>query len=232
MSSAGEPGKLRLWTLQGKCHSLTQGRVDPRRSEYLNSAHISGTTSIRPAYELVWERLNTDQIIWCHVEDPRLGGAQGDGVMWELRVPRAMEPEGPVLAVVRPTTWESLIRVGPLAYREPAIYPETDVDAWVKEVEELAATQPPGPDFRAGAKAIVEEAMRRFDGQQEDELLSSLFTDLDGLKDRKLWYHENRWESVRKSHDISQHVFATPGTDATVLLRHPLPKDYVISPKD
>jgi hypothetical protein len=67
---------MRLWSYHAEDVSLTEGRVDPSRSEFARQ--------FRAAYEELWRRVRTDQLVWCFVaRDPWAGRVE-----WELEVPR------------------------------------------------------------------------------------------------------------------------------------------------
>lgn len=71
---------MQLWTYQSQDFSLTEGRVDPKRSEFAKD-HPD-------AYRKLYDLLGTDQIIWCSTtnDEKRLWLHRHE---WELDVPES-----------------------------------------------------------------------------------------------------------------------------------------------
>ena len=71
---------MRLYTWHKPEFSLFE-TVDHSLSEYCKNA------GVRQACEQLWERLNTDQIVWCYIRDGDCPKTHGTRVKWILEVP-------------------------------------------------------------------------------------------------------------------------------------------------
>lgn len=103
---------ITLWTWQGQNHSLTEGRVDPRLSDWWE------IPSIRQAYLRLFRLVRTCQLIWCWTD---IGDVRADGYrdkrVWELNV-----PVDRVLCYVDDVIWGAI-------RKEQVALPKVDRDA-------------------------------------------------------------------------------------------------------
>ena len=88
---------MNLWTFQGTGHSLTNGRVDVRRSPYWDDPKY------RHAAGKLFEKLGTDQLIWCVGEPTELFRTAEQPIRWRLDVPESM-----IIEVLDTDTWREL----------------------------------------------------------------------------------------------------------------------------
>jgi hypothetical protein len=91
---------MRLWSWQQPDFSLTDGRVDLERSEFVLTVE-----GVRKAYRALSERFGTDQFIWCYTEPDSYLTAAGDTrVRWSLEVPPAQ-----IVAFLDCIVWERIL---------------------------------------------------------------------------------------------------------------------------
>ena len=56
---------MKLWTWQADETAPNISRVDPRRpGSYYDKCH-----QFRPAFEELWKKLKTDQLVWCYGDE-------------------------------------------------------------------------------------------------------------------------------------------------------------------
>lgn len=94
---------MRLWTWQGRGHSLTSGRIDLARSAYHQDEDLPG---VARAYVQIAEKLGTDQLVWCYTEQTKWNESIPPRVEWELEV-----PEAAILAYVDDHAWSKLVGI-------------------------------------------------------------------------------------------------------------------------
>lgn len=95
---------MRLWTWQGAKHSLTTGTIKHSESVDYNAESLLG---MRAASEKLWNRLGTDQIIWCGVGDPNswcVFDCDPRMVLWELDV-----PDAGILKFIDASLWDRFV---------------------------------------------------------------------------------------------------------------------------
>jgi len=69
---------MRLWSYHAKEFLLTEGRGDPSRSD--------SAKRYPAAYQELWRRVGTDQLVWCCPSNARRE-IWGGRIEWELEVP-------------------------------------------------------------------------------------------------------------------------------------------------
>jgi hypothetical protein len=93
---------MRLWTWQGRGHSLVVGGVDHARSQYADSQ-----PGIGEAYARLAEMVGSEQLIWCYADRSEHLCVDGDThVRWELLV-----PDDAILAFVDTYVWNKLLGI-------------------------------------------------------------------------------------------------------------------------
>lgn len=96
---------MKLWTLQGKASSITEGIVRHDLSEYSGDPNFPG---LEPAYDSLASHLGTDQYLWCYTT------TKGElsslptmhKVLWTLDVPADR-----ILAFVSSSTWNKILGI-------------------------------------------------------------------------------------------------------------------------
>ncbi len=76
--------KLRLWTVQSPCFSLTERCVDHSKSKYYRN-----TPGVKDAYPELWCRLQIPdgQVVWCCTDERDVVRTTEKMIEWELYVP-------------------------------------------------------------------------------------------------------------------------------------------------
>lgn len=139
---------MKLWTWQADDSTPTFGDIDPRRP----GSYYDMFPKYRPAFERLWDRLGTDQILWCFVDEEEARKPWPHRSLWALDV-----PDDSILAVIDPGVWERILgsRTVPLHRREfclvwkqEAIEKNLDSGKYEKQkLKEYHETSPPGGDW-------------------------------------------------------------------------------------
>lgn len=101
---------MQLWTHHASGFRLDSLPLplDPRRGEFWNRPH-GPNFCYRTVVPILWERLGTDQFLWCCTLQGKFPRKSSDDdlVEWELNV-----PEASVLAFINALAWESMVSGG------------------------------------------------------------------------------------------------------------------------
>src|SRR6266446_6557293 len=120
----------RLWTYQTIGHSIT-GPIDPSKGQYWKEQDY--LPRYREAVSFIFKKFNTDQILWCcTIPDCWRRTGFEDRCEWELNV-----PESQILAFVRESIWEPILKGGQgnlenVFITAGVIVPDRDISALVQ----------------------------------------------------------------------------------------------------
>lgn len=190
---------MKLWTWQADEIRPSVGDIDPR----CPGSYYDTNPKFRPAFEKLWKKLDTDQLLWCFVDEEEAKEAREH---WRGRSLWALDvPEDSILAFIDPGVWERLLGSGavPPSYREVCY-------AWQEEWHKEAMRKDLGNVEYREQKLKEYHEMAPLRGDWWSELF------LDGPKDIG-W--SSKWLSGILGHEkiVSQ-----------VLLERPVPESCVV----